>query len=258
MSVLAVLLAISPSWGADPCPVPEPERIPVDRSGAPVPVGELDPQDRCLVGAVLNSPTTSGQVGPVRVPIPVAFYEYLLDHPVLMAALVRQLELGAYQFSARGPNQFWADDGDGTQGLLARIFRDRARRIYFIDGFHEGRMLPMVKGRAVIFLHYTPAVADGRPAVDLSLIAYTKLNDPVLSAMVFLLRPLIGEAVTRKMTHAFDVTTELSTIMAREPGRVLQAMAALPLLPEERQVVTAHLQELAVNGSQAEPARARP
>lgn len=210
------------------------------------PVDRLDSASRCLVSSVADNPTTSGLVGPVRTPIPQRLYEYLLDHPSLIAALARKLGMGNYQFTSRGPNQFWGNDGDGTQGLLSLLQREGTTRIYHIDGYHEGQIFPMVRAKAVVFLKMAQTASpDGHPAVDTLLIAYTKLNDPVLSGLVWVLRPLVGDAVTRKLTRGFDVTNQLGAAIAQNPDRIIQELPTLPsIAPQEQRTLTALLQTL--------------
>jgi len=209
------LLADTGFSHADEC------RIAAEHEGMLFPVDRLDPLSRCLIGPVVNEFTTSGLVGPVQTPIAQEFFEYLLDRPVLLAALVDRLKLGSYKFTVKGDRQYWVDDGEGTQGLLMLVYRDETTRIYHLDGFHEGRVLPLVKAKAVVFLRLAPGVTpEGDPSVESRLVAYTKLKDSFLSALVRMLRPLVGGTVTRKLSHGFDVTIQLGNLIAQDPDRV--------------------------------------
>lgn len=202
-----------------------------EQGGVAFPVAQLDSRSRCLIGAVLNNPTTTGRFGPIRTPVTIQLYEYLLDHPPLIAALAERLGLGAYQFTARDWNQYWVNDGDGTQGLLTLLYQDPLRRIYHIDGYHEGRIFPMVRAKAVAFMHIAPVVtADGYPAVQTSLMAYIKLDDALLAGLVRLLSPLVSDAVTRKLSRGFEVTTHLGAAIAQDRERVAQQAALVPWL----------------------------
>lgn len=225
---------------AEPCPVA------AEQGGGKFPVERLDQPTRCLLSAVANSPTTSGLVGPVRTPIPPHLYEYLLDHPPLIAALVQKLSMGNYQFTQKGAHQYWGDDGDGTQGLLSLVQHEGATRIYHIDGYHEGHVFPMVRAKAVVFLRISPVASpDGRPAVETSLTAYTKLNDPVLSGLVWVLRPLVGEAVTRKLARGFEVTNQLAAAIAQNPDRIIQDLPTLSSIdPQEQRAFMSLLHSL--------------
>lgn len=195
------------------------------------PVDKLDTSSRCRIGAVVNGYTTSGQIGPTQTPVTPQLYEYLLDRPPLIASLTERLGLGAYQFTTREQNQFWVNDGDGTQGLLTLIYQDPTHRIYHIDGYHEGQIFPIVRAKAAVFMHITPATtSDGYPAVQTSLMAYTKLDDSLLAGLVRILRPMIGEAVTRKLSHGFEVTNQLGLAIAQDRERVAQQASLVPWL----------------------------
>jgi hypothetical protein len=167
-------------------------------------------------------------VGPVQTPIGQDFFEYLLDRPVVLAALVGRLSLGHYGFTERGEQQYWVDDGEGTQGLLRLLYRDETARIYHIDGYHEGKVLPRVNARAVVFLRLASRVTpEGRPSVESKLIAYTKLKDSFLAALVRVLQSLVGGTVTRKLSRGFDAAIQLGNLIAQDPDRVAREVDAL-------------------------------
>lgn len=202
--------------------------VAAEQGGMRFPVDRLDPGTRCLISPVVSGFTTNGVVGPVQTPIGREFFEYLLDRPVVLAALVERLRLGHYRFTEKGAQQYWVDDGDGTQGLLRLLYRDDTGRIYHIDGYHEGRLLPRVNASAVVFLRLTAgAGVEGHPSVESKLIAYTKLKDTFFAALVRMLRPLVGGTVTRKLSRGFDATIQLGRLIAEDPGRVVREVDAL-------------------------------
>ena len=205
--------------------------VPAEQGGALFPVEKLDARARCRIGAVVHGYTTAGLIGPVQSPVTPELYEYLLDRPPLIASLTDRLDLGSYQFTVRGPNQYWVNDGEGTQGLLTLVYQDSTHRIYHIDGFHEGQIFPMVRAKAAAFMHITPVTTpDGYSVVETSLMAYTKLDDSILAGLVRILRPLIGEAVTRKLSRGFDVTNQLGAAIAQDRDRVAQQASLVPWL----------------------------
>jgi len=254
---LAGLLSATLLAGTTPA-VAETCLVSPDQGGMRFPVERMDAAALCLVSAVTSKPTTAGSVGPLRTPIPQPLYEYLLDHPLLIASLTQKLGMGNYQVTRKGPQQFWGADGDGTQGLLSLVQREGTSRVYHIDGYHEGRFFPLVLAKAVVFLKISPAaLPDGHQAVDTSMMVYTRLNDPILASLVWMLRPLVGEAVTRKLTRGFEVTTQIGAAIAQNPDRILQAVPSLPQMDQQEQrTFSALLQNLPAAGTQ--PARLAP
>lgn len=240
-SVAAALLAsLVSAWPGEPC------RVTLQATGFAFPAERVDPATLCLIEPIINSATTSGVVGPTTTPIPPSFYAYLLDHPGTIASLVERFGIGSYQFITKGSNQFWVDDREGTHGLLTLLYQDQRSRLYHIDGYHEGHVFPIVRVKAAVFLRTTPVTTpEGYQAIETSLAAYTKLNDPVLATLVSVLKPLIGDAVTRKLTKGFNATTQLGALIAKDPHRVIQEVRSLPAIqPDEREVLTALLQGL--------------
>ncbi len=75
------------------------------QGGVTFPVSRLSSSSRCQISEVVNGYTTVGVIGRFLVPIAKRLYTHLLDQPVIMASLVRQLGLGAYQVSERGHNR---------------------------------------------------------------------------------------------------------------------------------------------------------
>ena len=227
--VLSLLLIGIPAEPAtDPC------YLAAEQGGILFPVDQVDPAWRCLLGPIVNSYTTAGVIGPVQTPIAQGFYKYLLDRPVVIASLVQRLGIANFQASARGPNQFWVNDGDGTQGLLTMVHDDQTTRIYHIDGYHEGTLFPLVRAKAVVFMKIRPVLTQERQsAVETTLVSYIRLDDRVLSAVFYILRPLLGGAVTRKLVRGFEVTNQLSTTIAQDPDRVAQEVTSPPLLASD-------------------------
>lgn len=205
--------------------------VAAEQGGVLFPVDKLNPSTRCQIAAVVNEYTTAGLIGPVQTPVTPQLYEYLLDRPPLIAALTERLGLGTYQFTARDPNQFWVNDGEGMQGLLTLVYQDPTHRIYHIDGYHEGQIFPMVRAKAIVFMMILPVTTtEGLPAVQTSLMAYTRLDASLLAGLVRLLRPLVGDGVTRKLSRGFEVTNQLGTAIAQDRERVAQQASLIPWL----------------------------
>ena len=239
--VLSLLLIGIPAEPAtDPC------HLASEQEGLLFPVERVDPDWRCRLGPIVNSSTTVGVIGPVQTPIAQGFYEYLLDRPPVIASLVQRLGIANFQASAKGPNQFWVNDGDGTQGLLTMVHDDQTTRIYHIDGCHEGTLFPLVRAKAVVFMKIRPVLTQERQAaVETTLVSYIRLDDRILSALFYILRPLVGGAVTRKIVRGFEVTNQLSTTIAQDPDRVAQEATSPPLFtPDELESLKTQLQSM--------------
>ena len=208
--------------------------LPSEHAGMTFPIEKVDPDWACRLHAIVDNYTTVGKVGPIRTGLSESLYRNLLDRPPLATALINRLDLGLYKSEARGPGRFWAHDGEGTGGIVQLVYQDRNSRIYYLEGSHDSRLLPYITGKAVVFLRMNPVKdTDGIEAMDSTMVSYTKLDNRILSGLVFMLRPIIGGTVTRKLAKGVETVNRLSHIMRQRPDRVLFEAMDPPALPDD-------------------------
>ena len=208
--------------------------LPPEHEGVTFPIEKLDPDWACRLHAIIDNYTTTSKVGPLRTDFPESLYRQLLDRPPLIGALINRMDLGLYKSEARGPSRFWGHDGEGTGGIVQLVYQDHTCRVYFLEGSHDSRLLPNIAGKAVVFLKMDPVKsADGMEAVNSTMVSYMKLDNRVLSGLVFMLQPLIGGAVSRKLGKGLETVNRLSFLMRQHPDRVLLEALGPPAFPDE-------------------------
>ena len=232
VGVLVVMLALEvmayakPAWPAGCTLSPT-------HTGLVFPVEKVDPTWLCRLQSIIDNPTTTNTVGPIRVALSESLYRYLLDRPPLAATLIQRLGFGVYISEYRGPGRFWGDDGAGTKGIVELVYQDATSRIYVLEGTHKGRILPHILGKAVVFLRMDVVRdSDNREAVDSTMVAYTKLDNRVLSGLFSLLRPLIGGTAGGKLTKGVQTVNRLGMAMRQSPDLVLSQAIEAPALPD--------------------------
>lgn len=209
--------------------------LPSQHVGLAFPLDRVDAAWTCRLEPILMQYTTANKVGPIRTPLPEEVYLYLLEHPVMAAALANRLDLGLYKAELRGPGEFWATDGEGTEGIVYRLYQDRRTRIYYVEGSHDGRFLPRVSGKALVLFKLQP-VKDGQgiESMDNTMVAYLRLDNRLYSGLLSMLRPLVGNVVTRQVVKAFDAARRLAGVMRDHPDQVLFEATDPPGLPDEQ------------------------
>lgn len=214
---------------SDRCPLPS------FHAGVRFPLDRVDAAWACRIEPIVTHYTTANKVGPIRTPLPEQIYLYLLEHPVMAAALANRLDLGLYKAELRGPDEFWATDGEGTEGIVHPLYQDRSTRIYYVEGTHDGRFVPRVSGKALVLFKLHP-VQDGQgiESTDNTMVAYLRLDNRLYSGLLSLLRPLIGNVVNRQVVKAFDAARRLATAMHQHPDQVLFEATDPPGLPDEQ------------------------
>lgn len=202
-------------------------------AGMVFPVEQVSLKWACRLQSIIGNYTTVNTVGPIRAALSESMYEYLLDHPPVATVLIDRLELGLYKSEERGPDRFWGSDGEGTQGILQLVYKDRTSRLYYLEGSHNSRLLPDVTGKAVVLLRMNPVKeSNGAEAMDSTVVSYTRLDNRVLSGLVSLLRPLIGGVVTGKLRKGAETVNRLGLVMRQHPERVLLKAMDPPALSD--------------------------
>lgn len=208
--------------------------LPSHHAGVVFPLDQVEATWACRLEPIITHYTTANKVGPERTPLPQPVFLYLLDHPVMAAALVNRLDLGLYKAEQRGKREFWVSDGEGTEGIVHPLFEDHATRIYYVEGNHDGRFLPQVSGKAVVLLRLHAATdSHGNQSIDSTMVAYLRVDNRFLSGILSLLRPLIGNVVNRQLLKAFEAARRLGGAMREHPDRVLFEATDPPALPDE-------------------------
>jgi hypothetical protein len=219
LQILVLALAFSgylPNAGAESC------RLEPEHGGMTFPVQRVADGWTCRLRSVIDNYTTANRLGPLTTALDEAMYQYLLEHPALAAALINRLDLADYKAEARGADQWWGSDGEGAEGMVHLVYRDRTSRVYYLEGTHRSRLLPNLSGKAVVFLRMAVVrEPSGREAIENTLVVYTMLDNRMLSGLASLLRPLVGATVSRKLTKGVDVVNRLGLEMRHRPERVL-------------------------------------
>jgi hypothetical protein len=201
----------------------------VDDPEVVFPVEKMEREAVCRLASVVNDYSTHRVMPPVLTPIQKGTYDFLLDHPVLTALLVRNLALADYRVSRAGPDTWNADDGQGAEGLISPLYQDTTRRVYHIKGTHRGRFFPLITGEAIVMLNYhAKAGADGREHVETRIITYSKLDNPVLATLVRVFHPILRRVVNDKLTHAFITVHTLGERMGSDPEQVYRQVELTP------------------------------
>lgn len=209
-------------------------RLSSEHAGRTFPVDKVAPTWACRLQSIISSYTTVTKVGPLRTALSEPMHRYLLDRPSLASALIDRLSLGAQRAELRGENLYWVSDGEGTEGTVQLVIQEGRTRIYYLEGIHRTRLLPNMGGKAVVFL-LMDSVKDarGNESIDNTVVAYTKLDNPILSGLASLLRPLIGGVASRKLAKGAEVINRLGLEMRDNPERVLAEANKPPSLPAD-------------------------
>jgi hypothetical protein len=230
--------------------------LPSQHAGVTFPVERIESSWACRLQPIISHYTTANKLGPQRTSLPEVVYLYLLDRPPVAAALVNRLGIAPYQSEMRGPGRYWANDGEGTEGIVQLVYQDRTSRVYYLEGSHDSRFLSHITGKAVVLLRMNQVTDSNRSeAMDSTLVSYTRLDNRLLAGIVSLLRPLVGSTVTRKLAKAVDTVNRLSQVMRQQPDRVVSEATKSPALSSDEVAFLKQALENLSHSSAATPSR---
>lgn len=230
--------------------------LPSQHIGVTFPIEQIEAHWACRLQPIISHYTTANKLGPLRTPLPEAVYLYFLDHPPMAAALVNRLGIAPYKSEMRSAGRFWGNDGEGTSGIVELVYQDRTSRVYYLEGSHDSRFLPRITGKAVVLLRMNPVKgSNGVEAMDSTLVSYSRLDNRLLSGIVSLLRPLAGNAETRKLAKGVDTVNRLSQVMRQQPDRVVSEATKSPGLSFDEVAFLKHALENLSHSSGATQSR---
>src|SRR5437867_7245855 len=213
--VVTLVLLVCPVAGEQTC------EVHVGDQELGFPLDKMERQALCRLAGVVNDPTTSHVNPPIVTPVRKAIYDFLLDHMVLTAALVRQLALGDYRVHQVGTQGFFGDDGQGSEALFDLLYLAPTQRVYHVQGSHHGKVFSLVTGEAIVLLTSQPRSGDsGKGSVETQMAVYSRLDNPVLATLVKVLQPLLRGAINEKLAGPFLAVHRLGELIRRSGAGV--------------------------------------
>ena len=180
--------------------------------------------DRARIENVLSHATISTRVEIEPYPLRLDVFDYLLNHPDFATQVTRALKLARYRIwtAADGLN---LDDGWGVKGVITPFYGDKGLRVVYARGRYEQRMLPDIRGQAIIFVRYGENGGAGKPALVTSMEVFAWLD----SGMIASLAGSVAKAkATSEARHALKVFARLSNHLELRADEVLAELARHP------------------------------
>ena len=212
---MTLVLLVCPVAGEQTC------EVHVGDQEVGFPLDKMELQALCRLAGVVNDPTTSHVNPPIVTPVRKAIYDFLLDHMVVTAALVRQLALGEYRVRQVGTQGFFGEDGQGSEALFDLLYLAPTQRVYHVQGSHHGKVFSLVTGEAIVLLTtQTRSGNSGKGSVETQMAVYSRLDNPVLATLVKVLQPLLRGAINEKLAGPFLAVHRLGELIAADPEQV--------------------------------------
>jgi hypothetical protein len=210
-----VVLLVWPVAGEQDC------ELHIHDLGRSFPLGAMERHALCRLAGVVNDATTSHVNPPVVTPIRKPVYDFLLDHVVLTAALIRTLGIGQYTIKRVEGQSFEGDDGQRSEALVDLIYQNSTLRVYHIQGTHHGKVFWLITGEAIVMLTSQIRTGNvGKESVETRMAVYSRLGNPVLATLVKVLQPFLRGVINGKIAGPFLAVHRLGELIAADPEQV--------------------------------------
>jgi hypothetical protein len=234
LAFLASLAAMPPSGAAEPPDAEEPP-VPVvtlDVLPLSISTADLPPAARARAEAVLTRSLFAQRVTGIRFPSREPVYRFLLDHPDFAASVARALRLGQYRLTPI-EDGYWGDDGRGATGHVQVLYADDHRRLYYLAGRYQHRLLPAIEGQILLLLEFRHEDdGAGGTVVEQSLTGHVRIDTPLVGAIAqalgALTRPLVERTVEGKVRRFFRTVARVSRWAYDEPEQLAAALDGHP------------------------------
>lgn len=136
-------------------------------------------------------------------------FEYLIDHPNLIADLARGLGLSRMHVT-RTASGFLLDDGWGLVGECRVLLRRTGFWLLHARGYFDPPVFPRIHGEAIVALAYGyEPRADGKEVVSTSAAGYVRFESRIVNFVARLARPI---AQSKAEQAALSVVRDLSKV----------------------------------------------
>lgn len=199
--------------------------------GAQLPA-EIPPSTRQRLAAVTDRPSLAAHVDGVPFRARRDVFEYLLDHLEFATHVTRALKLARYRVWTV-PGGFGLDDGWGTVGTFEVVYAAPGVRVLHARGEYQQRVLPNIRGQAIISITYdaAPAARDGTATIAPAVDTYVKLESKVLAATGLLARKVAYAKAEKEGKRLVKVFARTTRAIDENPAAVWAALRARPDVP---------------------------
>lgn len=176
---------------------------------------------------VVERPTLTRNLAPIRFVGTVRIAEWLLDRPDLAAVLARNLHppLERYHVAARNDGSFDVDDRGSLHGRFRLVARGSQRRAYFCQGqFRSLAHLLVLSGSLVFTLAYRESRQGADPNVEMIPDLYLRLDNFLAHGILKTIAPLLHGVIDRRVASLTLVTQIVGERITRDPEGLFREM----------------------------------
>ena len=199
--------------------------------GPPLPA-HIPSDARARVTPVTEEPSLSTRVNGAPFVARREVFEFLLDHPEFATHVTRALKLARYRIW-RTAEGLAIDDGWGTTGTFEVVWSANGTRLMYARGEYHPRLLPTIRGRAVVLIDYGVQPAPRAPGslISAAVTGYVKLDSRVLAGLSRLAGPIARAKADKEANRLVQLFARAMHAIESDPAGVYERLYRAPGTP---------------------------
>ena len=188
-------------------------RIPLDRLAA---------HQRTRANFILKSPAIFRSLPVQQFEIDPDVYRFFVRHPDVAVSIWRVLKISRFEMWQTGPNEYEADTGDGSSGLIDIVYQDEHQCVVLCDGLYKSPLLPKpIKAHGL--LHHMAdhsSAPDGRRFITHRVSVFVNFSSQPVKTLATVISPVTNMILDRNLLEVSAFAQMMSLAVKRQPGWV--------------------------------------
>jgi hypothetical protein len=201
-----------------------------------LPLERMTAENRARAQQVLDALSLFRQLPTAAFEVDPDVYRFFINCPDAAVAIWKALGISKFQMRQTGPDQYEADAGDGTRGVVDVLLRSDEHNVILCDGVFASPLLAKpIQSTALLHLH-TAFLRDehGRPQTRHRLNMFVAFPSQTVETAAKLISPVSNMIVDRNFREVSLFVHLMSTAMVRQPGWVERIAGRMELHEDRR------------------------
>lgn len=181
-----------------------------------IPFGSLSETNRALVRAVTDHYTLRCEYGARTLAARTDQFEFLMSNMAATSALAQKGGLILYRVEPDTDGRMHADDREGADGWMLRMFTCSTQCVYYVEGQQRG--IFQVRGRGVAVVDFK-AAADGK--IEYTGALFVKVDNRALAALAQVFSIFVRSTVDRQFDNVLRLPIALGEAASANPEKLL-------------------------------------
>jgi hypothetical protein len=194
-----------------------------------IPSNLLTEENRRRVNSVLQSTGVYRELPTLEFEVDPTVYEFFRNHPDVAVSIWRAMKISQFQMYQTGREEYEADAGDGSTGIISVLYLNGAHSVVLCEGMYKSPFLSKPI-QATALMHVETVYeqrADKKTYVRHTGHLYVSFPSQTVDTAAKLISPVSNLIIDRNFQEVSMFLHMMSLAMARQPGWVEQLAGQL-------------------------------